>query len=306
MLGGGRVSSMGREALALAALGYRVFPLRVRGKEPLIPKSAGGNGCHDATTDPDQIRAWWAKTPAANIGVHCGAGFIVIDVDGPEGRHTLRELCSEHRVATLPRTRVVTTGREGGGHHLYYSTADANLKQANNGLGPHLDVRYDGYYVVAPGSIHPSTGRAYKANDVPMATLPCWLADLLRPTPMAPKAPPAPRRTSDQTSKYGKRILEDELRSVREAPEGTRQERLYYASQALARIFAGGELAARDDPRSDLAAAAAHAGLRPFQIEDAIRRAWERGLENPKAAPKANLQPPRQARHSVPQARSTR
>jgi hypothetical protein len=42
-------------ALAYAGLGWPVFPLKPRDKIPLIPKDEGGNGVHDASTDPDQI-----------------------------------------------------------------------------------------------------------------------------------------------------------------------------------------------------------------------------------------------------------
>ena len=49
-------------ALGYARRGWEVFPLAVRDKVPLIK---GGNGCLDATTDEDQIKKWWASTPAA-------------------------------------------------------------------------------------------------------------------------------------------------------------------------------------------------------------------------------------------------
>src|SRR5919107_1194087 len=45
------------------------------------------SGFLDATTDPDRIRAWWARHPHANIGAPTGApGFDVLDVDvRPDG-----------------------------------------------------------------------------------------------------------------------------------------------------------------------------------------------------------------------------
>ena len=39
-------------------------------------------GLNSASTDPEQIRAWWRKWPTANIGLRCGkdSGVIVLDV----------------------------------------------------------------------------------------------------------------------------------------------------------------------------------------------------------------------------------
>jgi hypothetical protein len=45
-------------ALALAATGLPVFPCNAD-KRPAIPKAKGGNGFHDASTDPDRIRELW-------------------------------------------------------------------------------------------------------------------------------------------------------------------------------------------------------------------------------------------------------
>lgn len=60
-----------------------VFPLSEGNKTPLIGKKRGGNGCLDATTDPEQVKRWWTTYPNANIGIATGekSGVIVIDVD---------------------------------------------------------------------------------------------------------------------------------------------------------------------------------------------------------------------------------
>ena len=65
----------------------------------LIPRPRAGllascrAGCdvvapfHDATLDPDTVRAWWTARPEANIATPTGApGFDVLDVDvRPDG-----------------------------------------------------------------------------------------------------------------------------------------------------------------------------------------------------------------------------
>ena len=66
-------------ALGYAAQGLYVFPIKPRGKTPLT-----NHGFKDASTDPEQIRAWWTRWPDANIGITTGkaSGFWVLDLDG--------------------------------------------------------------------------------------------------------------------------------------------------------------------------------------------------------------------------------
>lgn len=64
-------------ALTYASRGWPVFPCRPGSKEP-----ATAHGFRDATTDPDQIRSWWARWPDANLAIATGtAGPDVLDVD---------------------------------------------------------------------------------------------------------------------------------------------------------------------------------------------------------------------------------
>ena len=65
-------------ARSLAAAGVPVFPCVVEGKRPLTRR-----GFLDASSDPEQVAAWWSRTPNANIGIPTGAssGVVVVDVD---------------------------------------------------------------------------------------------------------------------------------------------------------------------------------------------------------------------------------
>ena len=120
-------------ALAFARRGYGVFPVAFpifhRGRSHLLlrrrparPDHAQSpakhpyvrlapNGVHSATTDEDQIRAWFADVPDANLAVHCD-GMIVVDIDprdgGDESWHTLE---AEH--GEVPPTWRVITGSKG-------------------------------------------------------------------------------------------------------------------------------------------------------------------------------------------------
>ena len=56
-----------------------MFPCN-HNKEPLTE-----HGYLDATTVPLLISAWWRRFPLALIGVVIPGGYVVVDVDGPQG-----------------------------------------------------------------------------------------------------------------------------------------------------------------------------------------------------------------------------
>jgi len=132
-----------RVALAYAAKGWPVFPLAPRSKVPLLSKEDGGNGGLDATIDADQIRQWWKKTPAANIGLATGRAFWVVDID-PDGMPWLEanELSSPHEAVT---------GR-GGRHLLYRMPSGAVIKNSAGKIAPGVDIRGIGGYIMAAPS----------------------------------------------------------------------------------------------------------------------------------------------------------
>lgn len=158
-----------RTALALAALGFHIFPCRPRDKRP-----ATANGLKDATTDPEIIQAWWQQQPNNNIAIATGpaSGIFVVDVDGLDAEAALRRLEAEH--GALPATVEVITAR---GRHIYFRWPQEPVRNSASKIGPHIDVRGDGGYVLSPPSIHPS-GRRYSwsvdsANYI--AEAPGWL-----------------------------------------------------------------------------------------------------------------------------------
>ena len=134
-------------ALRGAALWYAeqdipVFPLQPRQKRPL----PGSRGFKDATTDADQINAWWDTVPDANIGTPTGLSFDVIDVDGPAGVVTL---LTEIWDTLPPIIGWVCTPRDGG-NHLYVAPTGVGNRAA---VYPGIDHRGAGGYVVVPPSV---------------------------------------------------------------------------------------------------------------------------------------------------------
>lgn len=164
-------------ALAYVREGFAIFALMARGKYPLVSKKEGGRGYKDATTDEETIRAWYAKEPRANIGLATGRinNLFVLDVDGEQGEQSLAELVQKN--GDLPDTVEVLTGK---GRHFYFQLPEGKVRCSASRLGPGLDIRADGGYVVAPPSIH-ENGNVYAGEVIreKIAEAPQWLLDLV-------------------------------------------------------------------------------------------------------------------------------
>lgn len=146
------------------------------GKHPRTP-----NGLSDATTDEATIRSWWHRWPIANVAIRTD-GWIVLDCDrkpGLDGSETLALLEEEH--GRLPATAEAITG--GGGRHVLLLDPTGKTRNSTARLGPGLDVRATGGYIIAPPSTHPSAMRyqweaSSHPDDVEIATAPDWLVTL--------------------------------------------------------------------------------------------------------------------------------
>lgn len=165
-------------ALKYAKYGWHVFPV-TQSKTP-FPKT---NGCKDATTDEMEIRKFWDRFPDANIAIATGrkSGIFVLDVDVKDfktGAESLDAL--EKEFGALPDSVECLTWS--GGRQIYFKyPKDAEIYNSQSKIGKDLDIRGEGGYVVAPGSI--VNGRSYEwevahhPDDVPVADAPGWLID---------------------------------------------------------------------------------------------------------------------------------
>jgi hypothetical protein len=180
-------------ALSLAELGWPVFPVhwpledgscsccalscKHVGKHPLT-----NHGFKDATTLVEKIKDWWQEWPLANIGIATGklSGLVILDIDTKnDGKDTLKQL--EEQYSQLPVTVESLTG--GGGRHIFFQhPGDCHIVSRAGSLGSGIDIRADGSYIVAPGSLHAS-GRTYEfeatchPEDIDIAPLPQWLLE---------------------------------------------------------------------------------------------------------------------------------
>ena len=154
-------------ATAYARLGWHVLPVKSGSKKPL-----NGNGFAHATTDLDQIVAWWEASPDASIGIALQpSGLVAVDVD-PRNGGSIESLPEE------PATLTAKTG--GGGFHFIYRAAAGSVFPGKLGSG--VDIKHNGYVLVEP-SVHPN-GNLYNWVDweptgdepPPIVPAPRWLS----------------------------------------------------------------------------------------------------------------------------------
>jgi Bifunctional DNA primase/polymerase, N-terminal/Family of unknown function (DUF5906) len=159
-------------ALAAAKL-FHVFPLEPGSKLPHIDDFP-----HRASRDPEVIAQWWTCPVTDllqdyNIGISTTHGLLVVDVDNKNGKNGDDELLKlELQGFDLPPTYEQVTPT--GGRHLIYAV-HTPVKQGANVLGPGLDVRSKGGYIVGAGS--EVAAGTYTAIERLIAPAPQWLID---------------------------------------------------------------------------------------------------------------------------------
>ena len=192
---------IGTHAVEFALHNWAVFPLI--GKAPAI---AGGHGLLDATTNVAAVIGWWAgRYAGCNIGVRVPESMLVLDIDVYHGgNESWLALINAH--GNFPHCLTTLSGHGDGSRHLFMRRPPGKLSRDK--LGPGIDLRTHGNYVVAPPSIHPDTGRRYIRVDGPVIDPPKWLINLLVVTPPAP----SPRRSTPRLS--GQSSVADEYNRV--------------------------------------------------------------------------------------------
>lgn len=267
--------SLSLAAIEYAGQGLPVLPLLPHEKRPFgqheCTASPHVHGRDDATAEIVSVRGWWAAHPTANIGLATGRGIDVLDIDGPEGEISLASLVA--RRWPLPPTIEVKTAR---GRHLYFLSAGWPCSASR--LGPKLDTRGRGGYVVLPPSVHPD-GTAYSWSGANVcAPAPPWLTQLLVRPVVAASVARCPVR---QSSRYGAAALERAIATVRSAPEGTRNDTLNREAFGVGQLVAAGVIEA-GDAETELIAAAVSACLPEAEARRTVLGAFRAGANSPR------------------------
>lgn len=194
--------------------GYAVFPVS-ESKRPTRPKSEGGTGCKDASSDPDFIAWMWDRWPGPLIGIATGeaSGISVVDVDP---KHEAAVEWWRRWCRLLLPTRCFQT-RSGGGH-LYFRHAPG-VRNSQGTLCRGVDTRGEGGYVVS------WFAAGFGCFDhSPPAPWPTWLLkELTRQAPSAAQSVVALRSESN-------RSIAGVVRRVAVAVEGERNAVLFWAA----------------------------------------------------------------------------
>lgn len=198
----GPIGSLADHARLYAQVGLEVFPADPRSKAPLVER-----GFYDATTNLDQIDAWWGRWPLALIAHRVAADQLLLDIDPRHGGIEVW-MALKAEIGQLPVTRIHRSGRGDLGMHFWWlrpgeriSTRPLDQWAKERGLGQQLEARWTCgidplhntcRYTILPPSPHPDSGQPYRwyehrGFEIPPAPLPAYLADLLvveEPTPI--------------------------------------------------------------------------------------------------------------------------
>ncbi len=166
-------------AAELRELGLNIIPMELAAKRTPIVKGVKRLkwGPYNSYRPTDRcIAAWQTMFPNAAWGVVTGpiSGVFVLDVDGEEGKETLRKMGVE-----LPNTWMTRTQR--GGLHYYFKWDDAlnSLPTSKYNLLNKVDIRGKGGYVVS----YPWLS-GHSPKDVALAPIPRWLMALVNTKPV--------------------------------------------------------------------------------------------------------------------------
>lgn len=299
---------------ALIDAGFSILPLIDTAKHPACRwerfqteratlEQAVGWMCDEGLFTNFKRRPDLVVSSMVNTGIATGAvsGIVVLDLDNEDAIRVAERL-------GLPHTVTVATPR---GRHIYFrhpggvvpNRADifADRRKKRPYAVGGFDIRGDGGFVVAPGSIFvPSAEEAAAGKrggtyrwvnspaDAPLAEMPAWLIATLAyrhqdtvtlpPVPQGYKADD--RRYQSRAEKWAAAIVENRCSDIVTAPNGTQNDTIFKAAAKLGGLVAGGLV--EEGEAFDRLVTACHMGNHP---RSAARTTIKSGLSAGKRSP---------------------
>ena len=163
------------QALRYLSLGLSVIPIKARDKRPSL---SSWKEFQKRQPTEDEVRGWFAQDSNLNLAVVTGAvsRVVVIDGDSPEA---VSWLATNH-------PSPIRTQTSNGRKHYWFLHPGHEVRNGAKLAGMALDIRGDGGYVVAPGSVH-SSGAIYteEGDWSDLDSLPvfqsAWLSEKIQP-----------------------------------------------------------------------------------------------------------------------------
>jgi hypothetical protein len=269
-----------------------VFPVKLIGKPPahVQKRPYTPRGFHDASRDQAVIGRWWSCWPSAAIGLPTGraSGRVVLDIDVKDDVANGFDSLEDLGRFILPDAPMVHT--VSGGLHVHFDPGGRELRCSAGMLGPGLDVRGDGGYVILPS---PGSGYIWDpiyGHDTPLAPAPDWLWP---PKTSRSIATGRPLRSVDGLDRYGEAAIEAACNAITAAPPGQQERTLNAECFSLGTLAGAGAIPADIALRALLRAAAAMPDhdarwpWRPEEIDFKVRRAFAAGQTQPREARRA-------------------
>lgn len=268
---------------ALVKGGMKILPLQTKSKAPIA-----GGGVFSATGDLEVLKRFFVAHPDANYGIATGqvSKLVVLDVDGEDGRESLRQLVNEH--GKLPKTVVVKTGR---GKHYWFRTGKSTFRNSAGQIGKGIDVRGDRGYIVGPGSVH-ETGIEYRflsgrsPTDIEIAKAPKWLRVASASTEISQPRTimfAVPFSQIERAKAYIDSALSRELERLGKAPKHQRNETLNGCAFKLGQLECYG--LDRAAVVRQLKEVAKRTGLEDCEIGPTIKSGLDAGSKHPRSLP---------------------
>lgn len=264
----------------LMSLGYSVIPVDKGSKRPLVPWLE-----YQERQAREREIWWWNKRfPECNVGIVTGSisGIVVLDIDSRDGYE-------EAKRRGLPRTPCVTTGK---GLHYYFAHPGTGIRNFAKRI-PGIDLRADGGYVVAPGSLHPERETYYEwrahPDDVSYAPLPRWILTLIEKkeeiTSEQVDAVAKMLQTKIEArrsgSAYGNKAYDLEMARLAATQEGGRNNTLFRVAIRMFELSKAGEVDEHGVIES-LNSLAQRIGLRQTETRRTINSAYNKATPKPR------------------------
>lgn len=271
-------------ARSLASVGVPVFPCVPGEKRPLARR-----GFHDATTDLDQVSAWWRRWPTANLAIPTGSAsdIEVVDIDIGSSGSGFPAFQRARREGLVPGWAALVR-TPSGGLHVYFPADTSREQPSWQAPKAHIDFRGTGGYILAPPSQvrHPDGHlRPYELQSTglvkPSPVDASRLRNFLDPCPSPTHQDQMTPRQGFDAQRLG--------RWVAALSEGERNQGLFWAACRLAE----NNTAVRDT-LAVLGPAAEHAGLGAREITTTIRSAY-RATDPAPREPTGNESAPRRS-----------